>query len=171
MIKNETKIPDVSNQIFEFFIKGFKKNDTELNKKLINHKVDSDFLNDISSNNMISKFQWQYESNGLHNLLDHYYIPSFLLKIWHHARKLKVDEKTIDNSQALKDFFDENFAILENEILLSDKLEYYLYIPSFRIHFPDNSKEFSFDLNHKIIDISDVETPYGINEFKNIPMS
>ncbi len=171
MSKNGSKIPGVLNKIWEFFIKECKKNITDWNKKLITHQVDFDFLDEISSNSMISKFQWEYESNGLHNLLNHYYIPSFLLKIWYHAQKLKVDEKTIDNSQALKNFFDKQFTILENEILLSDKLEYHLYIPSFRIHFPDNSKEFIFDSNHKVVDISHEETPYGINEFKEIPMS
>ena len=171
MTISKSKIPNVLNKIWEFFVKEFKKNDADWNKKLIKHQIEFDFLSDISSDSVLSKYQWQYESNGLHNLLDHYYMPSFLLKIWDHARKLNVDEKTIEDSQALKDFFDEQFAILENEILISDKLEYYLYIPTFRIHFPANSKEINFDSDHKVIDISAEESPYGISEFKEIPMT
>ncbi len=171
MVENTSQIPEVLNQVWEFFITEFKKNDAEWGNKLINRNVFFEFLKDLYLNPMISKFQWQCVAGELYNLLEFHYFPAFLLKIWNYARKLNLDEHNVSDSLQLKDFFNDQFKIFENEILLSDKFEYCLFIPTFRIHFPENSKEVIFDSNHKIVDISDKDEPYRIKEFKDTPSS
>ena len=119
----------------------------------------------------INKFQWNYESNGLHNLLEHYYIPTFLKKITRIAIDHNIDKNFVGSSSILKKLFKEKYNVLEKEIFLSDSFQYTIYIPVFRVHFPKEEKEIKFDAKHRLLDITEKVEPFNLKNFKDIPQS
>ncbi len=155
-----TKIPDVKDLLWKITLQAF--NNKLLLNNLFSTEIGKLLIGKLELETEISKFQWNYKSNGSSNLLQSYFIPHFLVKCLN-----------IVNSQFNK--FSKLFEILENEILLSNNFTYRLKIPIFRVWFPENVKIINFDKNHHLRDIRDVKLPYGdkkpLNTFKNIPRS
>ena len=88
MIINNSRNLVISSQFLEFFNKEYKR-DHQWNKKLIIYPAKFDLLSKISSNSIVSKYQWQYASNNLYNFLDHNIFLLFLLKVLQHVSKIK----------------------------------------------------------------------------------
>ena len=155
-----SKIPDVKDLLWKITLQVYK------NKTLINNLFSTDIgkllIEKLDQETGISKYQWNFKSNGSANLLQAYFIPHFLKKCLNIVNS-KYDE------------FSKLFEILEKEILLSNNFTYRLKIPIFRVWFPENVKIIYFDKRHQLRDIRMEEFPYGDKEplstFKNIPSS
>ena len=135
--------------VWDFF--QYYYQNKNLREKVFSESRGKKILIELNNNSNIAKFQWNYESNGIHNLLEHYYIPTFLKKMTRIAIDHKIDKTLVDSSSILKERFEEQFSILEKDILLSDSFQYTIYIPVFRVHFPKEEKEIKFDAKHRLI--------------------
>ncbi|MBA7513727.1 hypothetical protein ES705_05745 [subsurface metagenome] len=160
-----SNIQDVKDESWKLF-KFYLETDKEIGKILL-EKEGKDFLDKVYKNNKIGTYQWKYESNGTHNLLQSHYFRHFFLTIKGFAKKRGLNK----NSTELIRFFEEKFDILEKEVLLSDSFDYLLLIPTFGAKFPVGDKEFILDSNHIIKDITDIEKPHNIPSFKETPKS
>ena len=160
MTNINTKIPEIKDLLWKITLQVFK------NKSLANNLFSTDIgkqlIEKLDQETDISKFQWNFKSNGSNNLLQSYFIPHFLKKCL-----------TIINSKY--DEFSKLFEILEKEILLSNDFTYRIKIPIFRVWFPENVKIIIFDKEHHLKDIREEELPYGdkepLRKFKDIPIS
>ena len=112
--------------IWEFF--QYYYQNKNLRERIFSESRGKKFLIELNNNSNIAKFQWNYESNGIHNLLDHYYIPTFFKKMTRIATDHKIDKTLVDSSSILKELFEEQFSVLEKDILLSDSFQYTIWI-------------------------------------------
>jgi hypothetical protein len=165
MAKNK----DLLELIWEFFQYYFQNKN--LRKRIFSESRGKKFLIELNNNSNIAKYQWNYESNGIYNLLEHYYIPTFLKKMTRIAIDHKIDKTLVDSSGILKELFEEQFSVLEKDIILSDSFQYTIYIPVFRVHFPKEEKEIIFDAKHRLLDITEIDEPFEVINFKDIPQS
>jgi len=161
MIKSKSKIPEIKDLLWDLSIYYYKNKSLRAN--IFSTKKGIEFLKKIHLDPIISKYQWNYESNGIRDLLKPYYIDTFLKEIINLGINI--------NKLELKQQFDIQFQELENKILLSDYFEYFIYIPTFRVIFPENVKVIDFDSDHRLKDIVEEKSPYGIDGFKDIPVS
>lgn len=155
-------VKDESWKLFKFYLAINIKNE-----KLLLEKEGKEFLDKVYKNHKIEAYQWEYESNGTHNLLQNHYFRHFFLTIKGFAKTKGLNK---DSSELVK-FFEEKFDILEKEVLLSDSFDYLLLIPTFGAKFPVGDKEFILDSNHNIKDITDIDKPHNISSFKDRPKS
>ena len=164
------KIKELLELIWEFF-QYFYQN-KNLRKNIFSQSRGKKFLLELYNNPNIAKFQWNYESNGImHNLLEHHYIPTFLKKITRLAINYKIDKTLVYSSSVLKELFEERYNVLEKDVLLSDSFHYTIYIPVFRVYFPKEKKKIKFDAKHRLLDISEIDEPFEVKNFKDIPKS
>ncbi len=159
---NIQDIKDESWKLIEFYL----ETDKEI-KNILLEKEGKFFLDKVKKNQKIAVYQWNYESNGTHNLLQSHYFKHFFFTIQGFAKKKGLNK---DSSELIR-FFEEKFDILEKEVLLSDSFDYLLLIPTFGAKFPVGDKEFILDSNHIIMDITDIDKPYNISSFKETPKS
>ncbi len=83
----------------------------------------------------------------------------------------KINKTLMDSSSILKKLFEEQYSVLEKDILLSDSFQYIIYIPVFRVYFPKEEKEVIFDTKHRLLDIAEIDEPFEVTNFKDIPKS
>ncbi len=149
------------------FLCYYLETEKEINVILL-EQHGKDFLDLVYKHNKIAAFQWKYKSNGnIHNILQTHYFPHFFKTIKNFARSKECEK----NSPELNQYFNEQFKILETEILLSSSFNYFLVIPTFGVKFPVDEKEFVLDSNHLLKDITEEDVPYGIPSFKETPKS
>ena len=164
------KIKELLELVWEFFQYYYQNND--LRKRIFSESRGKKILIELYSNSNIAKFQWNYESNGImYNLLEHHYIPTFLKKMTRIAINRKIDKNLVDSSSILKELFEEQFYVLEKDILLSVSFQFTILIPVFRVHFPKEEKEVIFDAKHRLLDITKIDEPFKLKNFKDIPNS
>jgi len=160
LTKINTNIPDVKDLLWKITQRIFK--DKNLIKTLFSTDIGKNLIEKLDQETGISKFQWNFKSNGNHNLLQSYFIPHFL-------------ENCLNIVNSNYNEFSKLFEILEKEVLLSNDFTYKFKIPIFRVWFPDNVKIILFDKKHHLRDIREEELPYGDKEplckFKDIPSS
>jgi len=165
-----TIIPEIKAKIWEIVIEIIK-NKYEINN-FFSQNIGKELIKKIYENQEISQYQWKYESNGTHNLLERYYLKNFFFDM-----KLFLENNSIknnfENSKDFASFFNLKFEQLENENLISTSFRYTLLIPAFRILFPHDTKTIKFDDKHVIKSIFDEDQPYNedynINNFKELP--
>ena len=160
-----SKIQDVKDKSWKL-IKFFLEIDKDI-KRIFLEKEGKNFLGEVYKSPKIVKYQWNYESDGTHNILLTHYLRHFFITILGFAKRKGLSQ---DSSELIR-FFDEKFQLLEKEVLLSDSFNYLLLIPTFGAILPSGEKEFILDSDHLIKDIIDVDQPYNIESFKETPKS
>lgn len=145
-----------------YYFKVFKKN--------FNIFIDEkgrELLQDINTNDELSKYQWKALSMGNeHNLLEIYF-RNFLAYMKNFKNSHNIKDSS--SNKEFIDHFESNYSKLESCVLLSDYFRYKILIPAFRITFPDNVDEIILDSNHKIKKIYNDPQPYDIPKFKKKP--
>ncbi|MBY9006523.1 MAG: hypothetical protein KGD63_07170 [Candidatus Lokiarchaeota archaeon] len=159
---NKTKIPKIKEKTLELVYTFI--NDKTIQKQIFLESIGKEFLEYVLSDPLISIYQWKYESNGIHSLLEGYFLKNFLFKLIIFRNINKIDE--VKESTIFNEYFEEQFSILENKILLSEFFDYQIYIPTFEIYLPEGVEEIVFDDKHKIINIPNEIEPYTIKDFK-----
>lgn len=165
-----TKIPEIKAEIWTV-LTGIIKNNYSIDN-FFSLDIGKELIEKILDNQDIARYQWNYESNGIHNLLEHYYLKNFFfdMKLFLENNSIKIN---FENSKDFASFFNLKFEQLEIEILLSPSFRYILLIPTFRILFPKDTKTIELDDRHFIKNINDEDQPYNedynINNFKELP--
>lgn len=140
-------------------------------KEYIHTKEGSLILGELFKNEKVSQFQWYCLSGNIpYDLLSNYIIPNFLLTIKIYVNSINL-VNDYSESEDLQKYFDTRFNDLETEVLLSENFKYLILIPTFRVLFPQGTKETRLDSQHTIKNLAYIESPYDIWNFKEIPKS
>jgi len=170
--KNKTRIAHIKDLAWDIALRFLKEENLE--NSLFSEDIGESFFEEIMKIKEISKFQWEYDSNGTHSLLKDHFLINFFRSIKIFSRRENI-ENNFEDSEELNTFFLEQFEKLENEILFSENFEYEILIPTFRVIFPPKINRIKFDTNHCLRNIKDEEFPYGeshpLDKFKEIPLS
>ncbi len=166
-----SEIPHIRNsmwQLTQYSLENLKRN-----FNVLNEKKGKDFLKEILSEKKIAQFRWEVQSKQKSNLLE-IYCRNFLqtIEIYYRQNIQKLEgERLIQfkKSTELKEYFNSQFKKLEEEVLLNSEFVYKIYIPAWRISFPENINIIHFDSEHKIRDIRNDKEPYRIKKFKKPP--
>ena len=162
-------IQDIKDELWNATIKFLMKNIFPEN--YLSTREGSKVGEKFYENDKIKQYQWYYLSGDYpRSILYSHIIPNFLLdmKIYSNSINLVQD---YSESEDLRRHFDTNFNDLETKVLLSDSFNYLILIPTFRVLFPRSTKEIELDSQHLIKNLANVESPYGIWDFRKIPES
>jgi len=173
----KSRIPDIKEQMWDllvFYLENYKKN-----FDIFKTSEGTKFLSILLAREDINKYQWKVKGNVEYSMLEIYikhFLESFLVyyikSIQNPKDSVKVSKEFI-NSQELADFYETQFNLLEEEVLLCPKFVYKILIPTFRIYFPEDREYIEFDSDHRIRNIYGKELPYGndyfISKFKEAP--
>ena len=173
----KSRIPDIKEQLWDlltFYLEKYEKK-FDISKTSEFKK----FVSALSAKEDINKYQWKVKGNVEYSMLEIYikhFLVSFLryyIKNMQNSNNFVRVSKEFINSQQLVDFFETQYNLLEEEILLSPFFEYRILIPTFRIYFPEDREYIEFDSDHSIRNILGAEFPYGneysISKFKEAP--
>lgn len=126
--KIKTRSAHIKDLAWDISLRFLKEENLE--NSLFSEDIGENFFKEIMKINAISKFQWEYESNGTHSLLKDHFLINFCRTIKIFSRRENI-ENNFENSEELNTFFLEQFEKLENEILFSENFEYEILIPTF----------------------------------------
>ena len=155
-------------QLTQYYLENLDRN-----FNILNENKWKDFLKKALNEKKIAQFQWDVKSKQNSNLLE-IYCRNFLQTIENYYRQNTQNlegEHLIQfkKSTELKEYFNTQFKKLEEEILVNSEFVYKIYIPTWRISFPENTKIINFDSKHIIRDIRNDKEPYLIKSFKKPP--